>query len=68
MTTTDPQTTNTALDAEAHDAILKAIKKGADRYDPSVHTSEWMRNIAEAYAFATGTAEPGVRPKVVGRR
>ncbi|KIR64954.1 hypothetical protein [Micromonospora haikouensis] len=45
------------------DALLKAIKRGAERYDPGVQSAGMVRDLAEAYAFVLGTRDSGPSAK-----
>ncbi|WP_213451576.1 hypothetical protein [Rhizomonospora bruguierae] len=67
MTTTDPQAEAQNV-TDTRDAVLKAIKKAADRYDPSTLSAGSVRDLAEAFALVTGTKEPGTRPIVNVRK
>ncbi|MEU7174649.1 MULTISPECIES: hypothetical protein [Micromonospora] len=53
---------------EARDALLDAIKRGADHFNPQIQPGSTIRDLAEAYAFVTGKHEPGTAPKITVRR
>lgn len=67
MPATEQQPDSSNLEPEAREAILAAIKRGAESYEPRTQGGSFVRDLAEAYAFVVGAQEPGARPHVVVR-